>query len=98
MPTDDFSSSQPGQPFPSPGGRVPDRGADELDEATERLESASWERFRSEPRGATTTAEIAAEDDMGPVATFLARQLHERPLPTLLAAVAAGWLVGKLLR
>lgn len=34
----------------------------------------------------------------GAVVSFLEDQLRARPLPTLLAAVAAGWLVGKILR
>ena len=37
--------------------------------------------------------------DIVAVATdILGGQLRDRPIPTLLAAVAAGWLLGKILR
>ena len=36
--------------------------------------------------------------DGGRVRAFLEDQLRERPLPTLLLGVLAGWIAGKLLR
>ena len=40
----------------------------------------------------------AAHDDHGGVEEFLENQLRSRPVATLLAAVAAGWVVGKIVR
>ena len=37
-------------------------------------------------------------EEIGRVREFLEGQLRARPLPTLLVAVAAGWLAGKLLK
>ncbi|HEX6069059.1 MAG TPA: hypothetical protein VFZ18_04530 [Longimicrobiaceae bacterium] len=37
-------------------------------------------------------------DEVGRIRMFLEDQLRERPLPTLLLGVLAGWLAGKLLR
>lgn len=97
MPTDNPTSRERAEQFMSEGGRVPDRAADELDEAAERLERTSWERFESAP-GDTASSIHAETEEQGAITAFLGRQLNDRPLPTLLAAVAAGWLVGKLLR
>ena len=75
----------------------PSRQSAELFEAAERLERASWDRMEREHRRGAPSPEEGADDGAG-LTGFLERQLRERPLPTLLAAVAAGWLVGKLLR
>lgn len=48
--------------------------------------------------GAGAGSEAAHADDIGRVRSFLEDQLRERPLPTLLLGVLAGWLAGKLLR
>ena len=53
---------------------------------------------RMSGRRAGTDGSFLAADDIGRVRSFLETQLRERPLPTLLAAVAAGWLAGKLLK
>ena len=42
-------------------------------------------------------SDAEAEERDG-VTAFLDEQLRSRPVPTLLAAVAAGWIVGKILR
>ena len=37
-------------------------------------------------------------DLVGAATDILGAQLRDRPIPTLLVAVAAGWLLGKILR
>jgi hypothetical protein len=98
MPSDDFSSPEAGPPFTSATGHSHDNPGDELDEASERLDS-SWDRFEAPPAAMHHERSSALhEEGSGAIRGFLERQLDERPLPTLLAAVAAGWLIGKLLR
>ena len=93
MPSDDLSSRDPDGPAYGPE-------TDELAEATERLESAGWDPFEETPtpRSRSRATGVEREAHTGPIRSFLERQLQERPLPTLVGAVAAGWLVGKLLR
>lgn len=100
MQSDDVSARDPGTHSTSEGGRIPGHDADELAEATERLESAAWDPFEDTPIPKSSAGEDSMEHDAGPgpIRSFLEHQLQDRPLPTLLAAVAAGWLVGKLLR
>jgi hypothetical protein len=98
MPSDDLSSRDPGAHSTPAGGRLPGREADELEEATERLDHASWDPFDDSPMPEERDTGANSADSPGPIRNFLEQQLQDRPLPTLLAAVAAGWLVGKLLR
>lgn len=91
METDDRSS--PHSPGRATGAEY--ASTDELNEATERLESFSWDEPR--PRSRVDDEEGDGEG-VGMIHGFLEDQLRLRPLPTLLAAVAAGWVVGKLLR
>lgn len=98
MSTDDRSTPLSGQPYSTPPGGQANPGSDELYDAAERLERASWDQMQDEAgeHGASTTG--VGEERPGAILTFLERQLNDRPLPTLLLAVAAGWLAGKLLR
>jgi hypothetical protein len=52
------------------------------------------EGFWDDPAG----REARDSDDAGRIRSFLEEQLRERPLPTLLLGVLAGWIAGKLLR
>lgn len=73
---------------------------DELSDAAERLEGSSWKEYDDrpdEPRSDRSSGFLSG-DDVGRVRAIVERQLRERPLPTLLLAVAAGWLAGKVLR
>lgn len=77
----------------TPGSHT--RGRDELIDAADRLEESDLNDFDSDsPLGSSPRA----QEETGMVHGFLEQQLRDRPLPTLLAAVAAGWIVGKLLR
>lgn len=98
MPTDDRSSPAPGQPFSTPPDAPTSGEPGELYDTAERLEQTSWDRMQDEAtaHGAGTTG--VDEERPGAIMGFLEQQLTERPLPTLLLAVAAGWLAGKLLR
>jgi hypothetical protein len=42
--------------------------------------------------------EAGHSEEIGRIRSFLEDQLRERPLPTLLLGVLAGWIAGKLLR
>jgi hypothetical protein len=54
---------------------------------------------RREPSGHSSVGHDRSSDDgVGRIRGFLEDQLRERPLPTLLAGVLAGWIAGKLLR
>lgn len=92
MPLEDFSTRDPGsQPLSD--------DAEELAEMRERFEDAAWDPFEETPMPTSTARGAAPKPDSpGPVRSFLEHQLRARPLPTLLAAVAAGWIMGKLLR
>ena len=95
MPNEERAAPAGGPSEYDEGEHRPSRQSAELFEAAERLERASWDRMeREHPRGGSPPR----EDEEDGLTGFLERQLRERPLPTLLAAVAAGWLVGKLLR
>lgn len=98
MPTDDRAYPPPGQPYSTPSGSPSSAESGELYNAAERLEQTSWDRMQNEAteHGAGMTG--VDEERPGAIMGFLEQQLDERPLPTLLLAVAAGWLAGKLLR
>jgi hypothetical protein len=91
MSTDEFAAPEPGT-YSAPAGNAHRQRTGELDEAAERLDEQSLDDPHA--RG----ADFARGADPGGVRGFLDQQLRERPIPTLLAAVAAGWLVGKMLR
>lgn len=77
----------------TPGSHT--RGRDELLDAADRLEESDLNDFDSDyPLGSSPHP----HQETGMVHGFLEQQLRARPLPTLLAAVATGWIVGKLLR
>lgn len=59
-----------------------------------RQEDPRWERFAAHNPGASAVE----QDHPGMLHGFLDEQLRVRPLSTLIAAVALGWVVGKLLR
>lgn len=71
------------------------RADHELDETSRRLEDMNWEPF---PPHARPGRKDSGENDNDPFTAFAEDQLHQRPITTLVAAVAAGWIVGKLLR
>lgn len=79
---------------PRPASAADSVRTEDLSETTERLDSLGWEGSRAD-----RFADEGEEDDgVGMIHGFLEEQLRLRPLPTLLAALAAGWVVGKLLR
>lgn len=96
MPTDDRSFPAQGQAYTAPSGETSRRESDELYDTAERLERSSWDRMQSEAHA--HDADPGESERPGPIMSFLEHQLDQRPLPTLLLAVAAGWLAGKLLR
>lgn len=98
MPTDDLSSQQQTHFSAGAEGRVPGRTPDELDEAAERLEESSWDDFEVSGARPGPTRGLSHDGGTRRILAVLGQQLEERPLPTLLLAVAAGWLVGKILR
>ena len=86
------------------GARIPNQtgwaGREELEDA-DFLEEAAWADSRRPLRGSRpsdASGNFLDSEDVGRVRAIAERQLRERPLPTLLLAVAAGWLAGKLLR
>lgn len=79
---------------PPGAGRIPYREPDELDDASDRLDNSDLDAF-AEPYSGSAPAH---DEGPGMIQAFLEQQLRERPLPTLLVAVAAGWVAGKLLR
>lgn len=81
--------------YPHESQHAPGRAEDELDEASRRLEDVNWEPFPPEARPGGP--EYPAEDS-DPFTAFAEAQLRERPIVTLAAAAAAGWIVGKILR
>lgn len=95
MSTEDRPSYDEGISSPNESSRASGRAEDELDEASRRLEDANWEPFPSHarPGGSNRT-----NDDSDPITAFAEEQLHQRPIVTLVAAVAVGWIVGKILR
>lgn len=95
MSTEDRSSYEEDAAYPHESARASGKAEDELDEASRRLEDVNWEPF---PPHARPGRKDDAEDDSDPFTAFAEEQLHQRPIVTLVAAVAAGWVVGKLLR
>lgn len=59
-------------------------------------EAASANRYAGSGSSEVPAGQEAGE--IGHVRSFLEDQLRERPLPTLLLGVLAGWIAGKLLR
>jgi len=96
MEHDDFSQA-PGDP-PLRAGRGPSPDVDELNDAADRLEQASWNGLGDRPRNQGGSSGFLSGEDVGRVRALLEHQLRERPLPILLLAVAAGWIAGKFLR
>lgn len=88
------------------------QAADTLDQAAQRLDDLADRQTQGATGPKARAGEMAhtAADTMESVANYLRsndvqglrrdmeRQLNERPLQTLLVAVAAGWLAGKILR
>jgi hypothetical protein len=88
------------------------QAADAIDNAAQRLDDLANRQTQGATGPKARAGEMAhtAADTMETVANYLRsndvqglrrdmeRQLNERPLQTLLVAVAAGWLVGKILR
>ena len=100
MPTDERSAHNTGgHQFASDPGRIHERPGDEFDDTAERVGNRTWEHFETDPGDRLRSrTEREQRDEPGAIVTFLEGQLRERPIPTLIAAVAAGWLVGKILR
>ena len=95
MSTEDRSSHDEAFTDPDEGARAAGRAKDELDDASRRLEDVNWEPF---PPHARPSGDERSEDDADPFTAFAEDQLQQRPVVTLVAAVALGWIVGKLLR
>ena len=86
--------------------------ADQIQMAAERLDELADERLGDAPGPLARAGEVArgVADRMDSVAEYLRnnevddvrhgleRQVSEKPLQSILVAVAAGWLVGKVLR
>jgi hypothetical protein len=86
--------------------------ADRMDDAAEQLDRFTDERTRgatgiraqagsmahSVADMLESTASYLRDNDVGSLRSDLGRQMRERPLQTLLVGVAAGWVVGKILR
>ena len=85
MAADDRSTSGSGG-YGGPGA--------EMDDTADRIDHTSWDRFA--PRSGIEAGD--GEEEAGMLHSLLEEQLRVRPLPTLLAALALGWVVGKLLR
>lgn len=97
MQNEDLSTGRADSGLPG-AGRAPRRGVDALDDAADRLDESSWEQFDESPPAAGRSHNLLDGEDLGRIRAVLERQLRDRPLPTLLLCVAAGWLAGKLLR
>lgn len=87
------------------------QAADRLDDTARRADEFADERLRgggmkgragqavhSGARAAEQGAEYLRSHDMTDLRDQLENQVRERPVQTLLAAVAVGWLAGKILR
>lgn len=87
------------------------RTADQLDNMARRLDSTADERLSgsgAKARAGDLAHSLAdtmesvsgylRSNDMSSLQKDLERQVRERPLQTLLIGVAAGWMVGKILR
>lgn len=75
-----------------------DRYAEDHPESTSG--SSAGETYEDEYTGTAASGgdTVAAGDLMAITTDLLSTQLRVRPILTLLAALAAGWLVGKILR
>lgn len=87
------------------------RTADQLDNVARRIDSTADQRLSGSgaagragelAHGVADTLESVSgylrSNDMNSLQKDLERQVRERPLQTLLIGVAAGWMVGKILR
>lgn len=88
------------------------QAADRLDTLAQRIDSTADQRLAGAggargragdlAHGLADTLESVAgylrENDVGGLQRDLERQVRERPIQTLLIGVAAGWVVGKILR
>lgn len=88
------------------------QAADSLETAAERLDRLADERIAGESRARARAGDLAhsAADTMESVARYLRdndaqelrsdleQQVRDKPVQTLLVGVAAGWIVGKVLR
>ena len=87
------------------------RAADRLDLSARRLDRLAEERLGGEgQRGRAGTVAHALAGGMGSAAGYLRdtevvgvregmeRRIRERPLQSLLVGIAAGWIIGKVLR
>jgi hypothetical protein len=88
------------------------RTADQLDSAADQVDRFATERTRGETGVKAQAGSMAhsladmmesaagylRDNDVESLRENLGRQMRERPLQTLLVGVAAGWVVGKILR
>ena len=86
--------------------------ADQLEAAAERLDELAGERLadgegplgragevaRGVAERMDSMAEYLRSNEVDDVRRDVQRQVREKPLQSILVAVAAGWLVGKVLR
>jgi hypothetical protein len=86
--------------------------ADRLDDTAERIDGMGAGREAGEPAGEAreggiahsvaglmeSTADFLRTNDVDTLRGELRRRMRERPLQTLMIGVAAGWVMGKILR
>jgi hypothetical protein len=75
-----------------------DRGADRVEDWADEHEGALGNAARRTAGMMERGAEAAQRYDADDVRQMIERQVRSSPLPSLLMAVAAGWLVGRILR
>jgi hypothetical protein len=84
------------------GDRLESRVNWTLEAAADRLESAAAARAGGMAHSVAgvmeSTAEFLRTNDVESLREELRRRMRERPLQTLLIGVAAGWVMGKILR